>query len=142
VTAIEPGGASACIRAASLIERPTGTYSPLPSAVWIERTTNLTSVYSDTCLDGRLSRLFKLRRLAMQAFLHAKCGVQCAVQIVLVRDRHAEQREDALAGGLRNIAIVVMNRFHHELERGVDDRPRLFGIDALLKFHRAFDLGE
>lgn len=39
VTAIGPGGASACIRAAKPVEWPIGVYSTWPSPVAIERTT-------------------------------------------------------------------------------------------------------
>jgi hypothetical protein len=49
--------------------------------------------------------------------------------VILVRDWSAEQREDAVTGGLRHVAIVVMDGIHHQLECRVDDCPRFLRID-------------
>jgi hypothetical protein len=62
--------------------------------------------------------------------------------MILVRDRCTEQREAAVAGGLRNVAAVVPHRFDHQLERRIDDRARLFGIEILHQIHRALDIRE
>ena len=62
--------------------------------------------------------------------------------MVLVRDRRAEQREDAVAGGLHDVAVVAMDRVHHQLERRIDDRARLLGIEVLHQLRRALDVGE
>ena len=35
--------------------------------------------------------------------------------MVLVGDRRAEQREDAVAGGLHDVAVVAMDRIDHQL---------------------------
>ena len=32
-----------------------------------------------------------------------------------MRDRRAEQREDAVAGGLHDVAVVAMDRVDHQL---------------------------
>jgi uncharacterized protein len=45
--------------------------------------------------------------------------------MVLVRDRRAEQRENAIAGGLYDVAIVAMDSINHQLQRRIDNRPRL-----------------
>ena len=62
--------------------------------------------------------------------------------MVLVRDGRAEQREDAIAGGLHDVAVVAANRVDHQLERWIDNRARLFRIEILLKLSRSLDVGE
>ena len=52
--------------------------------------------------------------------------------MVLVGDRRAEQREDAVAGGLHDVAVVAMHRLHHQLERRIDDCARFFGVKILI----------
>jgi hypothetical protein len=62
--------------------------------------------------------------------------------VVLVRDRCAEQGEDSVAGRLRDVALVAVHSIDHELKRRIDDAPGLFGFDALIQLHRAFDVRE
>jgi len=56
--------------------------------------------------------------------------------MVLVRDRRAKQREDAIAGGLHDIAVVAMRRVHHEFKRWIDDRARFFRVNILHQVHQ------
>ena len=62
--------------------------------------------------------------------------------MILVRDRRAEQGEDSIAGRLHDVAVVAMDRIDHQLERGIDERARLLGIEVLHQVHRALDIGE
>ena len=62
--------------------------------------------------------------------------------MVLMRDRRAEQREDAVAGRLRDVAAIAMHRRHHQLQHRVDDRARLLGIEVAHQLGRALDVGE
>ena len=65
-----------------------------------------------------------------------------ALRMVLMGDRRAEQREDAVAGRLHDIAVVAMHRVDHQLQRRVDDRARLLGIEVAHQLGRALDVGE
>jgi hypothetical protein len=62
--------------------------------------------------------------------------------MVLVGDWRPEQREDAIAGGLDDVTVVAMHRVDHQLERRVNDRARLFGIEIAQQLGRALDVGE
>ena len=62
--------------------------------------------------------------------------------MILVRDRRAEQREDAVAGRLHDVAVVAMHRVDHQLERRIDDRARLLGVEVLHQLGRALDVRE
>ena len=55
--------------------------------------------------------------------------------MILVGDWSAEQREDAIARGLRHIAAVMMDGIHHQFERGIDDGSCFFGVEVLDKLH-------
>jgi hypothetical protein len=62
--------------------------------------------------------------VAFHLFLQAQSRIECALRMVLVRDRRAEQREDAITGRLHDIAVIAMNRIDHEFQRGIDNAAR------------------
>ena len=62
--------------------------------------------------------------------------------MVFMRDRRPEQREDAIASGLHNVAIVAVDGIDHEFECWIDNRAVVFGVELLHQLHRAFDVGE
>src|SRR5260221_11803165 len=62
--------------------------------------------------------------------------------MVLVRNWCAEQREDAVAGGLHDVAVVPAHRIDHHLQCGIDNRASLFGIEILLEFRRSLEVRE
>jgi hypothetical protein len=65
----------------------------------------------------------------MQFLLDRERGVKRTLGMVLMGNRRAEHRENAVAGRLGNIAVKAMDRVHHKLQYRVDDRARLFGIE-------------
>ena len=100
------------------------------------------SVHADAALQRIAAVGDQLGRVATKFFLHAESRIERALRMVLVRDRRAEQREDAVAGALHDVAVVAADRVDHQLERRIDDRARLFGIEVLFEFGRALDIGE
>jgi hypothetical protein len=62
--------------------------------------------------------------------------------MVFMRHRRTEQRENAVAGGLHDIPVVAVNCIDHQLERGIDDRARLFRIEIAHQLGRTFDIRE
>jgi hypothetical protein len=79
--------------------------------------------------------LAQLIGVTLEVLLHAECGVQSSLRVILVRDGCAEDRENAVAGGLHDIAVVPMRRIHHDFKRRIDDRSRLFGVEILHQLH-------
>jgi hypothetical protein len=57
-------------------------------------------------------------------------------------DGRAEQGEDAVAGRLHDVAVVAVHRVDHQLQRRIDDRSRLLGVEVLHQLHRTLDVGE
>ena len=49
--------------------------------------------------------------------------------MVLVCHLRAEQHEDAVARRLHHVTVVTLSRVDHELERRIDNRARLFGVE-------------
>ena len=62
--------------------------------------------------------------------------------MILVRDRCAKQREDTVASRLHDVAVVAADSVDHQLECGIDNCARLFGIEVLLQLGRSFDIRE
>jgi hypothetical protein len=72
----------------------------------------------------RLPPLAQLVGVTLEIFLHPAGGVQGSLRMILMGDRRSEQRENAIAGGLHDIAVVAMRGVHHEFKRWIDDRAR------------------
>jgi hypothetical protein len=62
--------------------------------------------------------------------------------MILVGDRGSKQGENLVSGGLHNIAVIPMDGVDHELQRWVDDRPRLLRIEIRHEFGRALDVSK
>ena len=62
--------------------------------------------------------------------------------MVLVRDRRAEQRHDAVAQDPVDRAFVAMHGIHHHAERRIQDAPRVLRVGAFDQRERALDVGE
>jgi len=62
--------------------------------------------------------------------------------MVFVRERRAEQGENSIAGGLHDVAVVTMDRIDHQVQRRIDDRARLLGVEVRHQLGRALDVGE
>ena len=99
-------------------------------------------VHPDARFDGNLALRAQTVGVATQLLLHRQRRMKCALRMVLVRHRRAEQREDAVARRLRNVAAVAMHRRHHQMQHRVDDRARLLGIEIAHQLRRALDVGE
>ena len=79
-------------------------------------------------------------------FAHGVAQVQRrvagALRVVLVRDRRAEERHDAVAGVLVHRALEAMDAVGEDREEAVEDLVPLFGIELLGQIHRALHVGE
>jgi hypothetical protein len=62
--------------------------------------------------------------------------------MVLVRERRAEERHDAVAHDLVDGALVPVNGLHHAFEDRIEQLARLLGVAVGKQFHRALEVGE
>ena len=62
--------------------------------------------------------------------------------MVLVRQRGAKQRHDAVAHHLVDGALVAVDGFHHPLEDRVEEAACLFGVAISEQLHGALEVGE
>jgi hypothetical protein len=81
-------------------------------------------------------------RMALDPFLHAQRGVARPHGVILVGNRGAEKRHDAVAHHLVDGALVVMDSLHHVFEDRVEEFPCLFGITFGQQLRRALEVGE
>ena len=62
--------------------------------------------------------------------------------MILVGERRAKQRHDAVAHHLVHRALVAVHGLHHALEHGVEELARLLGVAVGEQLHRALEVGE
>ena len=103
---------------------------------------DLAGVDPDADLDAGAALPSQVLAPAAEIFARRERRVQCALRMVLVRDRCAEQREDAVAGRLHDVPVVAMDRVDHRLERGIDYGAGLLGIEVAHQLSRALDIRE
>src|SRR5882672_6029942 len=65
-----------------------------------------------------------------------------ALGVVLVGDRRAEERHDAVAGVLVDGPLVAVDAIREDPEEAIEEAMPLLGIDAFGELHRARDVGE
>ena len=103
---------------------------------------DLARVDPDPGFDRQISSFAQLSRIAAHFLLHPQGSVERALRMVFVGHRRTEQRKYAVAGRLHDVAVVAMRGVDHQLERGIDDRARLLGVEVLHQLHRALDIRE
>ncbi len=84
---------------------------------------------------------YQLGRIPAQILLHSECGIERTLWMVFVGNRRAEQRENAVAGGLHDVSVVAIDGFNPQLQSWIDDCPGLLGIEVLHQLGGAFDVG-
>jgi hypothetical protein len=81
---------------------------------------DLAGVDSDPDLNPRAAARAELITAAAKIVARREGGVNRALQMILVRDWCAEQREDAVAGRLHHVPVVAPHRTDHQLQRRID----------------------
>jgi hypothetical protein len=74
--------------------------------------------------------------------LHPEGRIAGAHPVILVRERRAEEGHDPVTHHLVHRAFVAVDRFHHPLEHGVEDLPRLLRVAIGEQLHGALQVGE
>ena len=84
----------------------------------------------------------RLLAVALDRFLHPEGGVTGADGVILMRNRCAEKRHDAVAHHLVHGALVAVHGVHHVSEDGIEDLARFPGIAIGEQPHRTLQVGE
>jgi hypothetical protein len=103
---------------------------------------DLSRVDADADLNLHALLAAKLIRVAPPGVLHPERGVARPHRVILVCQRRAEQRHDAVTHHLVHGALVVMDGVHHQAEDRVDELARLLGIAVGEQLHGALEVGE
>jgi hypothetical protein len=99
-------------------------------------------VQTDAHLQSEATLLLQLARQLRDGILDAESGVHGALGAILVRDRRAEQRHDAVAAVLVDGALEAMHLGRDGLKAAIDDPVHFFGIHPLRERGEAGDVGE
>jgi hypothetical protein len=75
--------------------------------------------------------LAQLRRVAPHFFLQTQRRIQSALQMVLVREWRAKQRENAIAGGLHDVTAVTSYGFDHQIQCRINNSACRLGVEVL-----------
>ena len=62
--------------------------------------------------------------------------------MIFVCEGRSEQRENTIACGLDDVAIVAAHCLDHQFQGGIDDAARLLRIEVCHQFGRSLDIGE
>jgi len=76
------------------------------------------------------------------AILHSEGRIERALGMVFVRDRRSEQGENAVAGRLYDMAVVMADRLDHHVESWINGRLSFLGVKFLHQLGRALDVRE
>ena len=80
--------------------------------------------------------------IARDVFLHPQRRITGAHRVILVRQRRAEQRHEAVAHDGVHGAFVAMHGLDHALEHRVEKLLHVLRVAVGDHLHRAFDVGE
>jgi len=103
---------------------------------------DLARVEPDANLHLDALRPSQAGRVLPDGVLHAQGGIACAHGVILVGQRRAEQRHDAVAHDLVHRALVAVDGLHHVLEDRIENLARLLRIAVGEQLHRALEVGE
>jgi len=112
-----------------------GVYSNVTSASLDRADHYFAGVDTDAALDRGAAVGDYFRRIPLQLLPHAQRCIERALGMVLVRHRRAEEREDAVACRLHDVAVVAMDGVHHQPQRRIDNGARLLGVEVLHQLH-------
>ncbi len=103
---------------------------------------DLAGIQADPYAD--LERLLpeKCLRVVADRLLHPEGRLAGADRMILVRQRRAKQRHDAVAHHLVDGALVAVDCGDHPLEHWIQDASCLFRIAVDQQLHRALEVGE
>jgi hypothetical protein len=99
-------------------------------------------VETDPDLHLQALRPAKVIRIAPHDILHPEGGIAGAHGVVLVGERRAEEAHDAVTHHLVHGALVVMDRFHHPLQNGIEELARFLWVTVGEQLHGPLEVGE
>ncbi len=103
---------------------------------------HLARVEADARREADTMFALHLGGVARNRIAQVQRRVAGAARVILVRDRRAEQRHDAVAGELVDEALEALDPVGEDLEKAVHDLRPLFRVELLGQLHRALHVGE
>ena len=81
-------------------------------------------------LEGEGAVALQLALIVLEGTLDSERGAHSPLRMVLVRDRRAEERHDAVTGELVHRAFVPVHLGQHDLERARHQRVHVLGVES------------
>ena len=103
---------------------------------------DLAGVEAHAHREAEAVRAPQLVGVALELVAQMQRRVAGALRVVLVRDRRAEQRHDAVAGVLVDRALEAVHAVGEDREEALQDPVPLLGVELLGQLHRALHVGE
>ena len=106
------------------------------------RTTTSPELRPDADLHRQAMGAAHLLGIGPHRGLHGQGGVAGAHGVVLMGQRGAKQRHDAIAHDLVDRAFIAVHGVHHAFQRRVEELPGLLGVAVGEQLHRALEVGK
>ena len=87
-------------------------------------------------------RAAHLLRIGLHGALHRQRGIAGPRGMVLMRDRGAEQRHNAIAQDLVHRPFVAVYGVHHQMQSRVEELLRVLGVAVARATRGAFEVGK
>jgi hypothetical protein len=100
------------------------------------------AIQPDPNSDGHTVDALHLCGMLLHRALHGEGCVTRPHGMVLMRQRGAEQRYNAVTHDLVHGALIAVHRRHHVLDDRVEQLAGFFGVAVGQQFHRALQVGE
>jgi hypothetical protein len=106
------------------------------------RDDDLAGIHADPDRDRHAVGPLHFFRIAGDALLHPQRSITGPHRVILMGDRRAEQRHDAVAEHAVDGALIAMDGIDHQLDHGVEKLLRILHVAAGNHLQRAFDVGK
>jgi hypothetical protein len=103
---------------------------------------DFTGVQADPNVERYPVAFLDLLRVLRDCLLHPQSRVASAYCMVLLGERRAEERHDAVAHDLVDGALVAVDGLHHVFENGIEEPASLLWVAVGEKLHRALQVSK
>ena len=99
-------------------------------------------IQADAKFDFYAVRTAHLAAIGANRGLHRQRRVAGTHRMILVRQRRAENRHDAVTHHMVHSAFIAVYSVHDLVDNRIDELARFLRVAVSKEFHRAFEVGE
>ena len=121
---------------------PMGVYSIWVSPVLIGTHDDFAGIHPRSDLESAVALATQAVAVAPNLILETERRIEGALRMILVRDRRAKEREDAVPRRLHDMAVIAAYGVDHELQGRIDDGAGFLRVEILLEPSGVDDVDE